>query len=87
VSIVGRNFETLEDVQGFYKTSDATLQSAGTGAWFGGIFGMMWGAMALLVIPVVGPVVVLGPLAGLIVRAIGGAGVGALINSLAAAGV
>jgi len=86
ISIIGRNFETFEDVQGFYRTSDAAIQGAGAGACFGGIFGMMWGAMALLVVPVLGPFVVLGPLAGLIAGAIGGAGIGAVANSLVASG-
>jgi len=87
ISIVGRNFETHEDIQGFYRPADAALQGAGVGAWFGGFFGLMWGAMGLFVIPVVGPLLVLGPLAGLIAGAIGGAGIGAVINGLVAVGV
>jgi hypothetical protein len=87
VSIIGRNFETHEDIQGFYKPEDAALEGAGTGAWFGGFFGLMWGAMGWFVIPGIGPLLVLGPLAGMIAGAIGGAGVGALINGLVVAGV
>ena len=48
---------------------------------------MMWGAMGMFVIPFVGPLFVLGPLAGMIAGAVGGAGVGALISGLMAAGV
>jgi len=87
ISIIGRNFETFEDVQGFYRPSDAALNGAGTGAWVGGFFGLMWAAMGFFVIPVIGPVLVLGPLAGLVAGAIGGAGIGALVSGLVAAGV
>jgi hypothetical protein len=87
ISIVGRNFETREDIQGFYRPADAALDGAGTGAWFGGIFGLMLGAMGFFVMPMVGALMVMGPLSGLIAGAIGGAGVGALINGLVAAGI
>jgi len=87
ISIVGRNFESHEDVQGFYRPADAALDGAGQGAWFGGLFGLMLGAMGFFVMPMVGAVMVMGPLSGMIAGAIGGAGVGALINGLVASGV
>ena len=87
ISIVGRNFETREDVQGFYRPGDAALDGAATGAWFGGIFGLMLGAMGFFVMPMVGALMVMGPLSGMIAGALGGAGVGALINGLVAAGI
>jgi hypothetical protein len=87
ISIIGRNYETREDIIGFYKPADAALQGAGQGAWFGGFFGLLLGAMGFFVVPVVGALFVIGPLAGMIAGAIGGAGVGALINALIAAGV
>jgi len=87
ISIIGRNFETHEDIQGFYRPADAALDGAGQGAWFGGLFGLMLGAMGFFVMPVVGAVLVMGPLAGMIAGAIGGAGVGALINGLVASGI
>ena len=87
VSIIGRNFETHEDVQGFYRPEDAALAGAGQGAWFGGFFGLLMGAMGFFVFPVVGALMVMGPLSGMIAGAIGGAGVGALINGLIASGV
>ena len=73
ISIVGRNFETREDVQGFYQPSDAALAGATQGAWFGGIFGLMMGAMGFFVLPAVGALMVLGPLSGFIAGAVGGA--------------
>ena len=87
ISIIGRHFETHEEVQGFYRPADAALDGAGTGAWFGGIFGLMLGAMGFFVMPMVGALMVMGPLSGMIAGAIGGAGVGALINGLVAAGI
>jgi hypothetical protein len=87
ISIIGRHFETHEDVQGFYRPEDAALAGAGQGAWFGGLFGLMMGAMGFFVFPLVGAMMVLGPLSGMIAGAIGGAGVGALINGLVASGV
>lgn len=87
ISIVGRNFESHEDVQGFYRPADAALDGAGQGAWFGGLFGLMLGAMGFFVMPAVGAFMVMGPLSGMIAGAIGGAGVGALINGLVASGI
>jgi hypothetical protein len=87
ISIIGRNFETREDIQGFYRPADAAREGAGTGAWFGGLFGLMLGATGFFVLPVIGGLMVMGPLAGLIAGAIGGAGVGALVNGLTEAGV
>ncbi len=87
ISIIGRNFETHEDIQGFYRPADAMLDGAGEGAWFGGLFGLMLGAMGFFIMPIVGGLMVLGPLAGMIAGAIGGAGVGALISGLVTMGV
>ena len=87
VSIIGRNFETHEDIQGFYRPADAALEGARQGAWFGGLFGLMLGAMGFFVFPIVGGLLIAGPLAGFIAGAIGGAGVGALVNGLVASGI
>ena len=86
ISIIGRNFQTREDVEGFYRPADAAREGAQAGAWFGGLFGLMLGT-GLFILPVIGPILVLGPFAGLIAGAIGGAGVGALINGLVSLGV
>jgi len=86
ISIVGRNFEIREDVQGFYRPMDAALEGAEAGAWYGGLFGLLIGT-GLFILPVVGPVFILGPLAGLVAGAITGAGVGALASVLVPLGV
>ena len=87
ISIIGRHFETHEDIQGFYRPADAALEGASEGAWFGGFFGLMIGAMGFFVFPVIGGLLIAGPLAGLVAGAIGGAGVGALVNGLVASGI
>jgi hypothetical protein len=86
ISIIGRNFQIREDIQGYYRPSDAALEGAGFGASVGGLFGLLMG-FGLFVLPVAGTVIVLGPLAGLIAGAISGAGIGALVNGLMALGI
>jgi hypothetical protein len=86
ISIIGRDFQLREDVQGYYRPSDAAKEGAGFGAWFGGLWGMLMG-FGLFLLPGAGPLIVLGPLAGLIAGAISGAGVGALVSGLMALGI
>src|SRR6266403_210908 len=86
VSIIGRDFQLREDVQGYYRPSDAAKEGAGFGAWFGGLFGMLLG-FGFFVLPVAGTLIVLGPLAGLIAGAISGAGIGALVSALMSLGM
>jgi hypothetical protein len=86
ISIIGRNFELREDMQGYYRPSDAALEGAGFGAWVGGLFGLLMG-FGLFVFPVAGTLVVLGPLAGFIAGAASGAGLGALVSGLMALGI
>jgi hypothetical protein len=90
VSIVGRDFEVEEDPIGFLSSSDFVKVGAGTGAWVGGLFGLLMGA-AFLVVPGVGPMVVAGPLVGSLLGgiegALAGAAVGALTGALVSLGV
>ena len=86
ISIIGRDFQLREDVQGYYRPSDAAKEGAGFGAWFGGLFGLLMG-FGFFLLPVTGPILVLGPLAGMVAGAISGAGVGALVNALIALGM
>ena len=86
VSIIGRNFQLREEVQGYYRPSDAAKEGAGFGAWFGGLFGLLMG-FGFFVFPIAGSLVVLGPLAGMVAGAISGAGIGALVNALIALGM
>jgi uncharacterized membrane protein len=86
ISIIGRDFQVREDIEGYYRPSDAAKEGAGFGAWFGGLFGLLSG-FGLFVVPVAGPLIVLGPLAGLIAGAATGAGIGALVSGLMAMGL
>jgi len=86
ISIIGRDWQLREDVQGFYQPIDAIKEGAQQGAWFGGIFGMLMG-IGMFILPIAGAVIVLGPLGGLIAGAIGGAGLGALVSGLMTLGI
>ena len=86
ISLIGKDWRAREDVQGYYQPADAVREGAGTGAWFGGIFGLFLG-FGLFVFPIAGALIVLGPLAGFIAGAIGGTGVGALIGALVSLGI
>jgi uncharacterized membrane protein len=86
ISIIGRDWQMREDVQGFYRPDDAMQEGAKQGAWFGGIFGLFMG-MGMFMFPVAGALFVLGPLSGLIAGAIGGAGIGALVSGLVTMGI
>jgi hypothetical protein len=84
LSIVGRDFQTSEEPIGFVSTADYATAGAKTGAWFGGLFGLVVGA-AFLVLPGVGPIVVAGPLATAVVAGVEGALAGTALGSLAGA--
>jgi hypothetical protein len=86
ISIIGRDWQVHEDVEGYYRPGDAVKEGAREGAWIGGLFGMLMG-FGYFLFPVIGPLVVLGPLAGLVAGAVGGAGLGALVNGLMALGI
>lgn len=86
ISIIGRDWQMREDVQGFYRPDDAMMEGAKQGAWFGGFFGLFMG-MGMFMFPIAGTLIVLGPLAGLIAGAISGAGVGALVSGLITLGI
>ena len=43
LSIIGRDFQMSEEPVGFVNAGDYAKAGAGTGAWFGGLFGLMVG--------------------------------------------
>ncbi|MGH3781929.1 MAG: hypothetical protein ACRDRO_15235 [Pseudonocardiaceae bacterium] len=83
VSIVGQDLHSETHVYGFVTTGDVAKTGAKSGAWVGGLFGVLTGA-ALLFVPGVGLLVVLGPLAaGALTAAEGaaaGGGLGAVLG-------
>jgi hypothetical protein len=84
LSIIGRDFQVTEDPIGFISPGDYAKAAAGTGAWFGGLFGLLVGA-AFLILPGVGPVVIAGPLAAALMGGLEGAVAGTLLGALAGA--
>lgn len=82
LSIVGRDYHTDEQVTGYYNTGDRVKYWGTQGAFWGGIWGWLFGS-AFLVIPGVGPLVFAGPIVGWIVGALEGA---VVIGGLSALG-
>jgi hypothetical protein len=90
VSVLAQNLQSEKQVHGFITTGDVAKVGAGTGAWVGGLFGLLTG-VALVFVPAVGPLLVAGPFAasllGGVEGAIAGAGAGGLLGALAGLGV
>jgi hypothetical protein len=84
LSIIGRDFQVSEEPVGFVGAGDYAKAGAETGAWFGGLFGLMVGA-AFLIIPGVGPVVIAGPLTAAVIAGLEGAIAGTALGSLGGA--
>src|SRR5580658_6568396 len=74
LSIVARNPHAEEHVVGFYNAGDRIRHWGKQGAFWGGIWGILFGS-AFFAIPGLGPVLVAGPLVAWIVAALEGAAV------------
>jgi len=72
LSIVGKDYHTEEQVVGYYHTGDRMKHWGKLGAFWGGLWGILFGAGFFLV-PGIGPLVVAGPLVSAIVGALEGA--------------
>lgn len=77
-SIVGRGYHSDEHVVGFYSAGDRVRFWGTRGAYWGGLWGLLFGGM-FLTIPMVGAVVILGPLAAIVFAAIEAAVEGAVV--------
>ena len=84
LSIIGKDFQSVEKPLGFVTTGDVAKTGAKVGAWTGGLFGVLVGA-AFLIVPGIGPLVIAGPLAATLLGGIEGAIVGAAFGGLAGA--
>ena len=84
LSVVGKDFQTDEHVMGYYNLGDRVKSWGSVGALWGGAAGFLFGS-AFLVIPGIGPLVVLGPLASWIIGALEGAVVGGGLTAFGAA--
>jgi len=74
LSIVGKDPHTDEHVVGYYNTGDRMKYWGKTGAFWGGLWGLLFGA-AFFAIPGIGPVLAAGPVVTWIVGALEGAAV------------
>jgi uncharacterized membrane protein len=72
LSIVGRDEHTDEHVIGYYNAGERMKYWGKAGAFWGGIWGMLFGS-AFFLIPGVGPLLVAGPLVGWVLGALEGA--------------
>src|SRR5580698_3607789 len=69
VSIIGKDYHTEENVVGYYTTGDRMKSWGGIGAFWGGIWGLLFGA-GFFLIPGVGPVLVAGPFLAALIGAL-----------------
>lgn len=90
ISITAQNLESEKEVHGYITAGDVAKTGVGTGAWVGGLFGLLAGA-AFIWVPGFGPLVVAGSLAAVLMGGAEGAAVGAvgggLLGSLVGWGV
>ena len=71
-SLVGKGYHTDEKILGFYTTGDRMKLWGKYGAFWGALWGLFFSGV-FLTIPVIGPIVALGPLAVMMVSAVEGA--------------
>lgn len=84
LSIVGKGYHTDEEVVGYYNVGDRMKSWGKTGAFWGGIWGLLFGS-AFFLIPGIGPILAAGPLVVWIVGALEGAAVVGGLGALGAA--
>lgn len=84
LSVVGKGYHTDEKVVGFCNTGDRVKFWGKRGAFWGGLWGWLFGGVFMFV-PPIGHVVVLGYLATAVVAAIEGAVVAGGLSALGAA--
>ncbi len=90
LTIIGKGYHSDEKVIGFYNIGDRIMLWGKNGAFWGGLWGLFLGGV-FMTVPLVGPVVVLGHLAAMLLGAAEGAlvvsGVSALAGALASVGI
>ena len=84
LSIVGKDYHTDEHVVGYYNAGDRMMYWGKLGAFWGGLWGMLFGS-AFFLVPGIGPLLVAGPLVAWIVGALEGAAVMGGLSALGAA--
>jgi hypothetical protein len=90
LSIVGKDYHTDEHVVGYYNAGDRMMYWGKLGAFWGGLWGMLFGS-AFFFVPGIGPLLVAGPLVTWMVGVLEGAavmgGLSALGGALASIGI
>lgn len=81
VSIITKDLGSEKKVHGFVTSCDVAKSAARSGAWVGGIFGLLVGA-ALVWLPGVGPLVVAGSLTSALMGGLEGAVAGAALSGV-----
>jgi len=84
LSVVGQGYHTEDTAFGFYNIADRIRFWGTRGAFWGGLWGLLFGGV-ILAVPVVGHVVVLGFLATAVVSALEGAVVVGGLSAVSAA--
>jgi hypothetical protein len=69
LSVVGKDYHTEEQVVGYYNAGDRMKHWGKLGAFWGGLWGLLFGA-AFFWIPGIGPILVGGPLVASIIAAL-----------------
>jgi hypothetical protein len=84
ISLIGKGWHSEEHPVGFYTQGDRVRAWGGTGAFWGGIWGLLI-APAVFFLPGIGPVALAGPLVMALVGALEGAVLGGGLGALTAA--
>jgi hypothetical protein len=84
LSLVGKGYHTEEHPVGFYTSGDRIKSWGGAGAFWGGIWGLLF-APAVFLLPGVGLVAMAGPVVATLVSALEGAVVMGSVSALGAA--
>ena len=84
LSIIGRGYHSEEHPLGFYTSGDRIRTWGGIGAFWGGLWGILFGA-AFFWVPGFGPLAVAGPIVGMLAGGLEGAAVVGGASALVAA--
>jgi len=84
LSIVGKGYHTEDSVVGYYNTGDRMMAWGKSGAFWGGLWGMLFGS-AFFFIPGIGPLILAGPVVAWLAGALKGAVVVGGLSALGAA--
>jgi hypothetical protein len=90
LSVVGKDYHTEENVVGYYNIGDRMATWGKYGAFWGWIWGLLFGS-AFFFVPGIGPIMMGGPLVGMVITALEAAvvtgGLTALGGALASIGI